>query len=166
MDPLFGLLYAELKRMAKARLRNERPDHTLQTTALVNEAWLRLKGTKEVTSRSEFLRVAATAMRRVLVDHARGRGRDKRVEGLPRRPLDPETPASDVGLEPNDVVDVDAALTTLAESRPRLAQVIELHYFGGLTLLEVAAVLDVDLSTVKRDHRAAKALISNILSTG
>jgi RNA polymerase sigma-70 factor (ECF subfamily) len=165
VDPLFAQLYDELKRRASAMLKDEKACHTLQTTALVNEAWLRLNGVGPAagTSRSHFLQTAALAMRHVLVDHARAKGRLKRGKGREREPLDAETPAPEGGLDLDDVLELDRALKTLEGTWARLARIVQLHYFCGLTHEEIAAVLEVALSTVKRDHRAAKALISEIL---
>lgn len=150
-------VYAELHRLAHHYMRAERPGRTLQTTALVNEAYLRLVDTRRTRweSRAHFLGVAAQAMRRILVDAARARGARKRGSGVPHVPLDelllpvPERDASLVAL--------DEALTTLAGVDERKSRVVELRYFGGLTVAEAAAVLRVSPETVQRDWHVAKA---------
>jgi RNA polymerase sigma factor (TIGR02999 family) len=157
-------VYAELHRLAHHCLRAERPGHTLQATALVHEAYLRLVDTKRIRweSRAQFLGVAAQAMRRILVDTARARGAQKRGDRTPHVPLDtvaipaPERDASLVAL--------DAALTTLAAVDERKSRVVELRYFGGLTEAETAAVLHVSPATVERDWRVAKAWLLRELS--
>ena len=157
-------VYAELHRLAHHHMRAERRGRTLQTTALVNEAYLRLVDTRRVRweSRAHFLGVAAQAMRRVLVDAARARGARKRGGAVPMVPLDdvplaaPERAASIVAL--------DDALTALAEVDPRKSQVVELRYFGGLSVAETAAVLRVSPETVQRDWRVAKAWLLRELS--
>jgi RNA polymerase sigma factor (TIGR02999 family) len=157
-------VYAELHRLAHHQMRAERSGRTLQTTALVNEAYLRLVDTRRIRweSRAHFLGVAAQAMRRVLVDAARARGARKRGGAVPMVPLDeaplaaPERSASLVAL--------DDALTALASVDPRKSQVVELRYFGGLTVAETAAVLRVSPETVQRDWRVAKAWLLRELS--
>lgn len=164
-------LYAELRRLAHWRLSGERPGHTLSTTALVNEAYVKLGGGDGVTaaSRSHFLAVAARAMRQILVDHARTRSRHKRGGGRVPLPLD----AADSGKSPVDqglvrdpdlLLSVDEALSRLSQFSPRLAQVVELRFFGGLTASECAAVLDVTPRTVERDWAKARAYLYNLLS--
>jgi RNA polymerase sigma factor (TIGR02999 family) len=161
---LVPLVYAELHRLAHQYMRAERPGHTLQTTALVHEAYLRLVDTNRIRweSRAQFLGVAAQAMRRILVDTARARGAHKRGDRAPHVPLDtvaipaPERDASLVAL--------DAALTTLAAVDERKSRVVELRYFGGLTEAETAAVLHVSPATVERDWRVAKAWLLRELS--
>lgn len=157
-------IYAELHRLAHHHMRAERRGGVLQTTALVNEAYLRLVDTRRVRweSRAHFLGVAAQAMRRVLVDAARARGARKRGGAVPMVPLDdvplaaPERAASIVAL--------DDALTALADVDPRKSQVVELRYFGGLSVAETAAVLRVSPETVQRDWRVAKAWLLRELS--
>ncbi len=157
-------VYAELRRLAHHHMRGERPGRTLQTTALVNEAYLRLVDTRRVRwqSRAHFLGVAAQAMRRVLVDAARARGARKRGSAEPPVSLDdallaaPERSASLVAL--------DDALTALADVDPRKSQVVELRYFAGLSVAETAAVVGVSPETVQRDWRVAKAWLLRELS--
>ena len=150
------LVYAELHSLAQRRMQLERPDHTLQPTALVHEAFLRLAGGDvNVNDRVHFFALAASTMRRVLVDHAKSRRRDKRGGGAVAVSLDD---ALQVGAEPDeDILALDEALAELGTQDPRKARVIELHYFGGLNYDEIAATLDVGVATVNRDLRFAKA---------
>ena len=159
-------VYAELHRLAHHQMRAERPGRTLQTTALVNEAYLRLVDTRRVRweSRAHFLAVAAQAMRRVLVDAARARRARKRGGAESPVVLDeallaaPERSASLVAL--------DDALTALASVDPRKSQVVELRYLAGLSVAETAAVLGVSAETVQRDWRVAKAWLLRELAGG
>jgi len=150
-------VYDELRRIAHHHLRAERPGRTLQTTALVHEAYLRLVDTRRVRweSRAHFLSVAAQAMRRILVDAARARGARKRGRNPAVVPLDEAAlvaPQRDASL-----VALDDALNALAEMDPRKGRVVELRYFGGLSVEETAAVLHVSPETVHRDWRVAKS---------
>jgi RNA polymerase sigma factor (TIGR02999 family) len=160
------VVHAELKDLAAASLRGERADHTLQPTALVHEAWLRLVDQTRVEwqNRAHFLGTAALAMRRVLVDHARARGREKRGGGAGREPLESgiAQARSDLELE-LDVLALDRGLTELARHSGRVAKVVELRFFAGLTEDETAAVLGVARPTVTRDWRAARAWLSDWL---
>jgi len=156
LDKLIPLVYSELRRLAHRHMRRERADHTLQTSDLINEAYLRLVDTGRVNwrDRAHFLAVCAQAMRRVLVEYARSRGSQRRGAGVRRLPL--EAAANlDVRQSP-DLVRLDEALTALAGERPRRAQVIELRFFGGLSVEETAAVLSVSTDTVLRDWRLAR----------
>lgn len=155
LDRLIPLIYEELQRLAGRAMRDERPDHTLQTTALIHEAYLRLLGSKvEWADRVHFYAVAAQTMRRVLVDHARARARDKRGGGAVRVPLEENL----AGVSPSaDIVALDEALERLSALDSRKARAIELHYFGGLTYDEAAHVLGVSPATVDRELRLAKA---------
>ena len=153
---LFELVYHELRRLASSYLRQERPDHTLQTSALVNEAYLRLASNRHLqsTDRQQYLRVASHAMRHVLVDHARRCSAMKREGGV-RVDLD-EAAAIDVrNLE--DLLVVDTALQKLAGVDARQAEIVELRYFGGLSVPETAEALNVSEKTVKRDWAVARA---------
>ncbi len=155
-ERLLPILYEELKRLARHQLRGESTGHTLQTTALVHEAYLRLVGS-DLTweGRGHFFAVAATVMRRVLVDHARGRGRAKRGGGAVAIGLQEElAPAAE---RPADLLDLDEALERLSSLDPRKAQVVDLLYFGGLNYDETAAVLGISPATVHRDLRLARA---------
>ena len=153
---LLPLVEAELKRLARAYMARERIGHTLQATALVNEAFLRLIDAKQVAwqDRAHFLGISARLMRRVLVDHARTRGARKRGDGDYKVPLEDDmaiAPAPDV-----DLVDLDRALDALALVDERKCRVIEMRFFGGMTVEETAEVLHVSTDTVKRDWRLAK----------
>jgi RNA polymerase sigma factor (TIGR02999 family) len=156
LEQLTPLVEAELRRLARTYMRRERRGHTLQTTALVNEAFLRLTGARSIgwQDRAHFLGIAARLMRRVLVDHARARGYRKRGGDVQRVTLDEGLVASP---EPRlDVVALDRALESLAAVDARKSQVIELRFFGGLSVEETAEVLHVSPDTVKRDWRLAK----------
>jgi RNA polymerase sigma factor (TIGR02999 family) len=153
---LLPLVYEELRRIARSHLRKERPDHTLQTTALINEAYLRLmeQGTGEVRDRSHFVGLTSHLMRQILVDHARARLAKKRDGGC-RIALEEDVAVA----EPKevDVLAVDEALSRLAALDPQQAQVVELRYFGGLSIRETSDVLGVSEATVKRDWATARA---------
>jgi RNA polymerase sigma factor (TIGR02999 family) len=155
LDRLAPLVYDELRRMARRHLRGERPGHTLQPTALVNEAFIRLIDVKRVdwNDRVHFFAMAARVMRRVLVDAARARRARKRAGGAVQVTLD-ETML--VGDRDRSLVALDDALQALERTEPRLSQVVELRFFGGLTVQETATVLDVSSDTVSRDWAAAK----------
>lgn len=155
-ERLFPILYEELKRLASHLLRGESTGHTLQTTALVHEAYLRLVGAEvEWEGRRHFFGVAAQVMRRLLVDHARGRGRAKRGGSAIAVPLQEELAAGPG--RPADLVDLDEALGRLSALDARRAQVIDLLYFAGLSYDETAAVLEISAATVHRDLRLARA---------
>ena len=157
LNKLTGLVYPELRRIAHRYMRNERLGHTLQTTALVNEAYLRLAGEHAIDwqDRSHFLAVMARVMRHILTDHARRRTYTKHGGALQQVDL----PESDVMAfeRASELVALDEALRQLAEIDPRKSQVVELRYFGGLSLEETAAALGLSVMTVRRDWRAAKA---------
>ena len=157
LDRLVPIVHAELRRAAARYMSNERAPHTLQATALVNEVYLRLVQIKRVgwRDRAHFFAMVARLMRRVLVDHARARGYQKRGGGVRNLPLD-ET----VTIAPSssrDVVAVDAALAALESVDERKARVVELRFFGGLSVEETASVLSVSPATVMGDWRLAKA---------
>lgn len=154
---LFPLVYDELRRLAGARMRNERADHTLQPTALVHEVYLRLIDQHSVdwTNRAHFFGLAAEMMRRILVTHAVAKKADKRGGEFIRVELGEDISLR--GINDLDFIDLDRALTELAEFAPRQARVVELRFFGGLTNEEVALVLDLDERTIKRDWRTARA---------
>ncbi len=157
LNRLMPVLYEELRSLARSRLRHERPDHSMQTTALIHEAYVRLIDQQRVTwqSRSHFLGIAAQAMRRILVDHARGRLAAKRGAGLVASPLEfaLEVAAPD-GI---DHAELDDALRALARVDAQQARVVELRFFGGLTVEETAEVIHVSPATIKRDWAVAKA---------
>jgi RNA polymerase sigma factor (TIGR02999 family) len=157
LQDLMPLVEDELHRLARHYMRGERPGHTLQPTALVNEAYLRLVGVTRIRwqNRGHFLAVAARAMRHILVDLARARGYQKRGGGMPVVPLD-GVDVADASPGP-DVVALHDALDALAAFDARKSQVVELRYFGGLTIEETAEVLGISPETVMRDWRFAKA---------
>ncbi len=163
---LLPRVYAELHRLAHYHMRAENHARTLQTTALVNEAYLRLVDTRRVRweSRAHFLAVAAQAMRRILVDAARARGASKRGGSVSVVSLD-ETPPVRAERD-RSLVALDDALTALAKVDPRKSRVVELRYFAGLTIEETAAVLLVSPETVQREWRVAKAWLLRELSGG
>jgi RNA polymerase sigma factor (TIGR02999 family) len=164
-DLLMPLVYEELRRRASAYLRRERPGHTLQPTALVHEAYLRLVDQRRVAwqNRAQFFGVAAEMMRRILVDHARAKRTAKRSGMLSRVTLDPDVAvAQPVDV---DVLDLDSALDRLASVDARKSRIAELRFFGGLSLKETGEVLNVSLTTVERDWQVARAWLFDALST-
>lgn len=163
-EELIPLVYDELRRLAQRELRRERPGHSLQATALVNEAYLRLIDLNRIEwqNRAHFFAMAARMMRRILVDWARARGNQKRGGGVPTVSLDEGLLVStDPGC---DLVALDDALETLGAMDPRKGQVVEMRFFGGLTVEETAAALHVSADTVMRDWRSAKAWLLRELS--
>ena len=158
---LYEAVYAELRRLARASFRRESPGHTLQPTALVNEAFLRLAPACSFENRRHFFGAAAEAMRRILVDHARQRGAGKRGGGLERVTLSGVDVAGDDALV--DVLAVDSALTELGASRPRLAELVSLRCFAGMSIEEAAQALDVSPATAKRDWAFARAWLAERL---
>ena len=156
-EALIPLVYDELRRLARRYLRRERPDHTLQSAALVNEAYLRLirQDQPQWQNRAHFFGVAAQLMRHILVDHARNRAAAKRGAGAPRLTLDPDVAlpqARDV-----DLVALDDALNQLAALDPQQSRLVELRFFGGLSIEETSVVLGVSPATVKREWATARA---------
>ncbi len=163
LNQLMPLVYDELRRLAGHYMKSERPSHTLQPTALINEAYIRLVE-MEVSwqDRSHFFAVAARLLRRILVDHAKGHRRDKRGGGQVRVTLDEELGA--FGPDP-DILALDEAMTRLAAFDERKVRVIEMHFFGGLTYDEMAEALGISQATVHRELRLAKAWLHNELTT-
>lgn len=162
-----ALLYDELRRLAHQRLRDERSEHTLDTTALVHEAYLRLfhQQALDARTRADFFAIASNTMRRVLVDYARARRRQKRGGGQAMVPLDDVAPfLTDRAAE--EVLGLDDALERLRGMQPRAVNVVEMHFFGGLTLSEIAGLLDVSEKTVQRDWQAARAWLRKEVSAG
>jgi RNA polymerase sigma-70 factor, ECF subfamily len=158
-------VYDELRVIAAARLRAERPDHTLQSTALVHEAYVRLAGTDiRWSDRGHFFAAAARAMRRVLTDHARARHREKRGGGELDRVTLSNLPAPGPGESELDLLALDEAVDALAAQDPRKAAAVELHYYGGLGYEAVAEALDISPATVHRDLRMARAWLRARLS--
>lgn len=157
-DRLLPIVYGELRKQAARQLKSERVGHTLQPTALVHEVYLRLAQPRRVPweSRAEFFAAAARAMRRILVDHARKRGAAKRAGEWTRVEL-PDGVADVGGKRDPDLLALDAAVDRLAELDPRHARIVELRFFGGLSVAETAHVLGVSTATVKRDWSLARA---------
>jgi RNA polymerase sigma-70 factor (ECF subfamily) len=160
---LLPLVYDELRRLAADYMKNERHDHTLQPTALVHEAYLRLVGSDQVwKGRSHFLAAAAVSMRRVLVDHARGRSAAKRGDRDGRITLAPDiAPSTDRDL---DVLELDDLLAELARKDARKAKVVELRFFAGMTNDQIAEVLGTARSTVAEDWTVARAWLASRIS--
>jgi RNA polymerase sigma factor (TIGR02999 family) len=156
-EALIPLVYDELRRLARRHLRRERPDHTLQSAALVNEAYLRLirQGQPQWQNRAQFFGLASQLMRHILVDHARNRAAAKRGAGAPRLSLDPEI-ALPRGRDV-DLVALDDALNQLAALDSQQSRVVELRFFGGLSIQETSVVLGVSAATVKREWATARA---------
>ena len=160
LERLTPLVYDELRRLARGYMRTERGSHTLQATAVVHEAFLRLvQANVDLQDRQHFFALASRLMRRVLVDHAKSRSRVKRDGGIRERTgLELAEIASQHDV---DVIALDEALEDLTLLEPRLAQVIELHYFGGMTYDEIAVAAGASVATVHRDIRLAKAWLLN-----
>ena len=165
IDDLLPLVYSELHRQAAAYLRRERPNHTLQATALVHEAYLKLVDQRRVEwkSRGHFFAIAAQAMRRILVDHARTRHREKRGGSSEDVPLE-EALLAAADEADVDVIALDEALTRLAEFDPEQERLVELRYFAGLSLEEAADVLGVSRATAAREWAVAKAWLHRELT--
>ncbi len=164
LERLYVATYRELRKRAANLLRQEPAGHTLQPSALVNELFLRLfghDGTWE--DRSHFFAVASKAMRRILVDHARAKNRQKRGDGR-KVPLE-GLPLADDFRDPAALIDIDAALRLLEEKHARQAEVVDMHFFLGLSLEEIASILSVNVRTVKRDWSFAKAWLRAAVRT-
>jgi RNA polymerase sigma factor (TIGR02999 family) len=163
LERLTPLVYDELRRLARSYMRAERGSHTLQATAVVHEAFLRLiQANVALQDRTHFFALASRLMRRVLVDHAKSRSRIKRNAGLKDIGTDGFETAPSVNFS---VVALDDAIESLAQLEPRLAQVIELHYFGGLTYAQIAEAVGASTATVHRDIRLARAWLLNEMDT-
>lgn len=164
---LTALVYSELRRLAARALARERPDHTLQPTALVHEAFLRLHGGRPAACRDRlhFLTLASRLMRYILVDHARAQKALRRGAGAVKLPLDGGE-GIEPGASPVDLLALDAALSELAAADARKARVIELRYFGGLSVEETADALRVSMPTVILDTRLARAFLFDRLTCG
>ncbi len=157
-----GEVYDELRRIAQKAMNNERPGHTLQATALVNEVYLRLDASdRRWNSRAHFFAAAAEAIRRILIDHARSRGAAKRGGALGRVPMDDSLAIAGAG--DIDLLDLDEALKDLNDMDPRMARVVELRFFGGLDVAEVADVLGFSKRTIENDWTAARAWLRSRL---
>lgn len=157
LDALLPLVYKELRRVAHFQLRNERPNHSLQSAGLVNEAYLRLVGmsSPQWESRTHFFAIAAQLMRQILVDYARRHGAAKRGANMPKVTLEDAMVAS--RRKDMDVIALDDALTDLGKIDPRQSRVVELRYFAGLSLEEISQVMKIAPATVQRDWTAARA---------
>ena len=163
LDRLLPLVHGELRRLAGRHMRHERPGHTLQASALVNEAYLRLIEVKQVhwQNRAHFFAMASRLMRRILVDAARAKGSQKRNAGGQKVSLDE---AVAVAATPSqDFVALDDALNALEAVDPRKCKVVEMRFFGGMSLEETAAALDLSVGTIKSDWRLAKAWLAREL---
>ena len=163
-ERLMPLVYEELRRLARSYLRRERSDHTLQPTALVNEAYLKLVDQSRVSwqDRHHFFGIAAQMMRRVLIDHARAHAAEKR--GGPQGKVSLEEANVPTGERAMELVELDDALQRLAEVFPRKGKVVELRFFGGLSVEETAEVLGISAETVMRDWKFAKSWLLRALS--
>ena len=164
-ESLLPLVYAELHRLAKGYMRRERPDHTLQATALINEAYLKLVGEDiDWNSRAHFIGLAANVMRRVLVDYARAHNAEQRGGGLQRVEMQDELAISAAQLD--EVEHLDEALKKLEKENPRQARVVELRYFGGLSVEQIGALLQIAPRSVKRDWALARIWLFRQLRPG
>ena len=164
-DRLLPLVYEELRVLAHRYLRRERADHTLNTTALVHEAYLTLVGKQTPwENRNHFFAVAAHAMRHILIDYARRRNREKRGGGVQNIPLDKAIVFSEDRME--DLLALDQALQQLEQKEQRLGRIVECRYFAGLTIAETAEALEISPATVKRDWLVAKAWLKKALQGG
>jgi RNA polymerase sigma factor (TIGR02999 family) len=177
LDALWPMVYDDLKQLARRQLARERGNHTLQRTALVNEAFIKLSGQRSVEwlNREQFLSLAAKIMRRVLVDYARQRDAKRRGDGARKLSLSDTKAALEAeevqanaafGEDAVDVVAIDEALSRLEKIDAPQSQIVELRYFGGLTLEETAEVAGVSLATVKREWAMARAWLRRELATG
>lgn len=159
LEKLIPLVFQQLREIASRMFRRESDGHTLQPTALVNEMYLRLIDQRSMhwQNREQFFSVAALLMRRILVDYAKGRQTAKRGKGIPKIPLDEALGVADVSdLDPDLVAAVDEGLSRLAELDPRQAKIVEMRFFMGLSHEEIADVLEISVSTVKREWHVAK----------
>jgi len=163
LDRLLPLVYGELRRLAASFLSRERPGHTLQPTAVVHEAYLRLVDEKGVAikDRGHFLGIASRLMRQILVDHARSRGAAKRGGGAPKLALEDSVLSLERGPE---LIALDDALTSLAALDERQSQIVELRFFGGLSIAETAETVGVSPATIKREWDSARAWLRREVS--
>ncbi len=164
LERLVPLVYPELRRMAKRQMARENPNHTLQTSALINEAYLKLIDRQQTDweSRAHFYAVAAQVMRHILIDHARRHLYDKRGGGAQHVPLEEADIVND--RRAADLVTLDEALNALAKLDPRRSQIIELKFFAGLNADEISEVMNISPSTVQREWRAAKAWLRHTMT--
>ena len=161
---MMAIVYAELRRLAASYLRRERPNHTLQPTALVHEAFMRLLDQRQIdwTNRAQFMGLAAVMMRRILVNHARDRVADKRGGGAEHVPL--TLAGEGIGAAEVNLLDLHEALDRLGEADSRKAQIVELKFFAGLTTDEIAQTLRISAATVERDWKFARAWLHGAVS--
>lgn len=166
LSRLMPAVYEELRKIARRHLRRERPDHTLQTTALVNEVYMRFAGQTAVRweNRAHFMAAAAELMRRILIDHARAHCAAKRGGGV--EPLSVEEATLLTEERGIDLLSLDEALRTLAAFDPRQSRIVELRFFGGMTVDEVAEVMSLSSATVKREWRIAKGWLLREIRRG
>jgi RNA polymerase sigma-70 factor (ECF subfamily) len=167
LSRLIPLVFEDLRQIASRMFRRESDGHTLQPTALVSEVYLRLMDQRNVhwQNREQFFSVAALMMRRILVDYAKGRQTVKRGKGIPKVPLDEALGVAEIRDSGVDVVALDEVLSRLAEFDPRQAHIVEMRVFMGLSHEEIAEVLNISLSTVKREWKTAKLWLYRELST-
>jgi RNA polymerase sigma factor (TIGR02999 family) len=165
LDKLFPLVQAELRRIAGRQMSQERPGHTLQATALVNEAYLRLAGQEgfEWQSRSHFYAVCAQVMRHILIDHARARARDKRGGDAIQVSLNE---AELIGEKADDFIALDDALNVLERVDPQKSKIVELRYFAGLSVEQTAEVMNISERTARREWQRAKAWLYRMITEG
>ncbi len=165
LEKLLPLVHAELRRIARRQMSHERPGHTLQATALVNEAYLKLAGQQEFEwqNRAHFFAVAAQVMRHILIDHARAHARDKRGGGAIQVSLNE---AAEVEEQAEQFIALDEALRTLEHVDPQKSKIVELRYFGGLSIEETADVLNISPRTVRREWQRAKAWLYRMIAEG
>ncbi len=166
LDALLPVVYGELRQVAERQMRRERFDHTLQPTALVHEAYVKLSRLDRIkwANRAQFFAIAARVMRRVLVDHATARRAAKRGGGRERVALDEESLALGSKEDAENILSLHDALSGLERLEPRLSRIVECRYFAGLTIEETAEALDVSSATVKRDWAVARAWLHRELS--
>ena len=166
LDKLFPLVHAELRRIAQRQMKQERPGHTLQATALVNEAYMKLAGQEgfEWHDRAHFFAVCSQVMRHILIDHARAHARDKRGGGAIQVSLNKVAVLA--GEQAADFIALDEALTALEAVDSQKARIVELRYFGGLSIEETAEVLKISPRTVRREWRRAKAWLYRMIAEG
>jgi len=164
LESLIPLVYDELRRQARRYLRRERPDHTLQSSALVHEVYVRLIDQRQANwhNRSQFFGVAAQLMRRILVDHARSRGAVKRGAGVTKLAIAEEVAA--IEMQNVDLIALDTSLTKLEQIDPQQCRIVELRFFSGLSIEDTADALSISPATVKRDWAMAKAWLYRKIS--
>lgn len=165
-DKVFAMVYAELRNIANKHMKGEKPSHTLQPTALVNEAYLKLIGTQQIDwqNRSHFYAMCARVMRQILIDHARSKLASKRGDGAANLTLDEGLVAVGQDRDLEQLLTLDAALDKLKALDERKAKVVELRYFAGLSLDETAEALDASKATIKRDWVFSKAMLEKFMS--